>query len=560
MERRHGLGLRAQIIVALVGAFALSFAALGVIVVQVTRRSAELERARRAHIIASALAIAFAEQPAQAELAEAMSQRLGTSDVLGIAVRPVRGTALEVGDTRGPHTASVALDDGDQLAVWLLPLDSDLDTPLARLLRLYLMITGALIVLVTYVLLTRLIVRPVENLTRASERLAEGARAPEVPVAGAAEVARLALSFNRMASELRKQKGALEQRLTELEQATTELRATRDQLVRSEKLASVGRLSAGVAHEIGNPLAAISGLVEILQMGGLSTAEQDEFLARIRGETDRIHRIIRELLDYSRARPSEPVPQSANLARVIEEAVKLIAPQKDLRQVTIECRVHDDAPFVRAPHDELTQVVLNLLLNAADAVNGEGTILVDLSRSDGRIVLSVSDTGPGIAGTCWARCSIRSSPPSRLARAPALASPSACRWSSASAARSTQKTAPAAAHASPSRCPPPEPRATTQRARGTARFDALQLSDDPRARSQARQPARPRPASTCSSGKEASCSTWARRAACAAACAATSRTAAATRATSSRAVARADRHRDAGGGHARKRRRCSRTR
>jgi two-component system, NtrC family, sensor kinase len=398
MERRHGLGLRAQIIVALVAAFALSFAALGAIVLQVSRRSADLERSRRGHTIASALAIAYAEQPAQAELAEAMSRRLGTSDVLGIRIQPRSGAAVQVGETRDLETASVSLDDGGQLSVWLAPLDTELDTPLARLLRLYLMITGALVVLVTYVLLTRLIVRPMENLTRASERLAEGARAAEVPVAGAAEVARLALSFNRMAGELRRQKGALEERLSELERATGELRATRDQLVRSEKLASVGRLSAGIAHEIGNPLAAISGLVEILQMGGLTPAEHEEFLARIRGETDRIHRIIRELLDYSRARPSEPaVAQAANLATVIEEAVKLIAPQKDLRHVTIESRMHDEQPLVRAPHDELTQVVLNLLLNAADAVAGEGTILIELTRQQERIVLAVSDTGPGIS-------------------------------------------------------------------------------------------------------------------------------------------------------------------
>jgi signal transduction histidine kinase len=142
-------------------------------------------------------------------------------------------------------------------------------------------------------------------------------------------------------------------------------------------------------------------------LGGLSQAEQDEFLARIRGETERIHRIIRDLLDYSRAPSFAHAPEGAlrrqpsvsepgNLAVVIEDAVKLIAPQKDLNQVTIERRVHDTAPLVRAPAHELTQVVLNLLLNAADAVDGEGSILIELARHDDRIVLSVSDSGPGI--------------------------------------------------------------------------------------------------------------------------------------------------------------------
>jgi signal transduction histidine kinase len=397
MERRHGLGLRAQIVFALIGAFALSFSALGLIVVQVARRSSELERARRAQIMLAALSIALPAEPQQSDLGDSLSRRLGASELQGIALTPQHGPGARAGDTRGPSTAVTELPNGDRLAVWLAPTDTESESPLARLLRLYLMLTGAFIVLITYVLLTHLIVRPVENLTRASERLAEGARSAQVPVAGAAELSRLALAFNHMAAELRKQKGALEERLHELEQATRELRSTQDQLIRSEKLASVGRLSAGIAHEIGNPLAAISGLVELLQLGGLSGAEQSEFLARIGAETERIQRIIRELLDYSRAQPSAPrSSEPGNLALAVEEAVKLIVPQRDMRQVTIERRVHDPAPLVKAPADELLQVVLNLLLNAADAVGGEGSILIDVSREQGRVVLSITDSGGGI--------------------------------------------------------------------------------------------------------------------------------------------------------------------
>jgi signal transduction histidine kinase len=397
MERRHGLGLRAQIILALLAAFTLSFSALGLIVMQVARRSTELERSRRAHTIATAVSIALAEDPTHIRTADTLARRLGGDEVAGLALTSRGGDLLRVGSAQGPRTTSVVLESGETLSLWLTPLDPETDSPLARLLRLYLMITGALIVALTYVLLTRLIVGPVENLTRASEQLAEGARTAQVPVAGAAEVARLAVSFNRMASELRKQKSALEERLNELLRTTQELSETRDQLVRSEKLASVGRLSAGIAHEIGNPLAAITGLVELLQMGGLSPSEHDEFLARIRGETERIHRIIRELLDYSRTRPSDSTALAyGNLAEVIDEAVKLIAPQKDLRQVTIERRIHDEQPLVRAPAHELTQIVLNLLLNATDAVAGEGSILIELKREDGNVLLSISDSGPGI--------------------------------------------------------------------------------------------------------------------------------------------------------------------
>lgn len=397
MERRHGLGLRAQIVLALLATFAIAFSALALIVMQVARRSSELERGRRAQTIATALTIALEERGPDVDLTEALARRLGGGDVIGIAIRRGATRLVDSGEASGPPSASAPLDNGDQLDLWLSPSDPETDSPLARLLRLYLILTGCVIAVLTYVLLGRLIVGPVESLTRAAEQLAEGARSAQAPVGGAAEVARLAVTFNRMAAELRRQKSALEERLSELERTTTELSSTRDQLVRSEKLASVGRLAAGVAHEIGNPLAAISGLIELLQLGGLSQAEHDEFLTRVRGETERIHRIIRELLDYSRARPSEPSgPAHGDLASVIEEAVKLIAPQKDLRLVTIEVRVHDDRPWVKAPPHELTQVVLNLLLNAADAVAGEGSILVELRRVSDRLELSVTDSGPGI--------------------------------------------------------------------------------------------------------------------------------------------------------------------
>ena len=397
MERRHGLGLRAQIILALLAAFTLSFSALGLIVVQVARRSTELERTRRAHTIATAISIALADDPRHLRAADTLARRLGGDEIAGISLTSAGGDLLRMGATDGPRSARVVLESGEALSLWLTPLDPENDSPLARLLRLYLMVTGALIVALTYVLLTRLIVGPVENLTRASEQLAEGARTAQVPVAGAAEVARLAVSFNRMASELRRQKSALEERLNEILRTSKQLSETRDQLVRSEKLASVGRLSAGIAHEIGNPLAAISGLVELLQLGGLSQAEHDEFLTRIRGESERIHRIIRELLDYSRTHPSESAAVAyGDLAEVIDEAVKLIAPQKDLRQVTIERRIHEERPRVRAPAHELTQIVLNLLLNAADAVAGEGSILIELTRTGDQFLLSISDSGPGI--------------------------------------------------------------------------------------------------------------------------------------------------------------------
>ncbi|MFT3923469.1 MAG: HAMP domain-containing sensor histidine kinase [Myxococcales bacterium] len=146
-------------------------------------------------------------------------------------------------------------------------------------------------------------------------------------------------------------------------------------------------------------MAAILGFVELLQAGGLEPSDEREFLRRVKSEVERIHRIIRELLDYSRAEPVAQADESSDLAHVVEESVKLVAPQKDLRNITIERRFAEHTSRVRGAEGDLTQLVLNLLLNAADAVNGDGSILIELSEpaeQPDQVVLAISDSGCGI--------------------------------------------------------------------------------------------------------------------------------------------------------------------
>lgn len=397
-EHRHGLGLRAQILLALGTAFLLSFTALGVIVVQVAHKAQDVERARRTLATAEALAVSMLAAKDGLDERQTLERLLGRADIVGLQLVDPRGDSTRIGQTSGRHAARTLRGDGGTLTLWTAPLDPESTGPLGRLLRLYLLLTGVLILIIAYVALTRLIVRPVEDLTRASERLATGPLSTTAPVAGAAEVARLAISFNRMARDLRADRKALEGRLAELEKATRELRSTQDQLIRSEKLASVGRLSAGIAHEIGNPLAAILGFVELLQAGGLPEPDEREFLRRVKNEVERIHRIIRELLDYSRAEPAAPAPDEvADLAHVVEEAVKLVAPQKDLRGITIERRFGENISRVRGSESDLLQLTLNLLLNAADAVNGDGSILIEVDETADEVRFAISDSGSGIA-------------------------------------------------------------------------------------------------------------------------------------------------------------------
>lgn len=394
--REHGVGLRAQIMVALGVAFALAVVLLGLATAKLGGRAIDADRRAAAEGTARAL-LAATERASEPAILRAMDALLETGGVAG--VERIDGARVARGSTRGEPTIEVT-DGTTRLRVWLAPSEGRAARALPGLMFLYVGITAAAILILTYVLLGRSIVRPVEELTRASEKIARG-RADDVrvPVRGAAEVARLAVAFNAMQAQLADERSALVRRLAELERAKRELESAQRSLVTSEKMASVGRLAAGVAHEIGNPLSAILGLVELVQTSDLPAEEQRELLRRVTKETERIHRIIRDLLDFARGDPAQPEDASCDLVEVVEDAVRLVGPQKDLRNVTIERRFAEDCPPARGAGARLAQVVLNLLLNAADAIEGEGVIRLEVHPIDDgdRVELVVADTGPGIA-------------------------------------------------------------------------------------------------------------------------------------------------------------------
>jgi signal transduction histidine kinase len=396
-----GLGLRGQITMALVLGLGLFVVLTAISADRLATRALVREREQLAELVAVDVASSVGRVDAPPIVVDrALDAYVGQSGVTGFELLEEN---LAV-DSRGVVGIGVYGDhpiEGGVVRVWVQSPSEDAGRSLVSLLAMYAAVAAIAILFFTYVLLTRLIVQPVEALTRASEKLAAGKLDARAPIGGAAEVARLSMAFNAMSADLRRERAALDARVAELEKTTRDLRAAQSSLVRSEKLASVGRLSAGIAHEIGNPLTSILGLVELLQDGGLEPAEQAEFLRRIQSETERIHRIIRDLLDFARARPEpeEEEKASTDLAVVIDRAVTLVAPQKDLRRIQIERRLAADLPPVRGSEDRWTQILLNLLLNAADAIEGDGTITITLAESDddGLLVLRVSDTGPGIA-------------------------------------------------------------------------------------------------------------------------------------------------------------------
>jgi signal transduction histidine kinase len=275
---------------------------------------------------------------------------------------------------------------------YTVPIGSTLGAADARSRRLLLglgILDGGLILLVGALLIGRLVVRPVTELGRTAERLARGERSLRAREDAPGEVGSLAASFNHMVA-------TLEDKVAQLEARTRELDASREQLQRADRLASLGRLAAGLAHEIGNPLGAMLGYVEILQRPGQGDDPglAQDVLERLHREIERIHRIMQDLLAYSRPAPERVLP--VDVGEVVEAALELMRPQPRFREVTLRPEIPAGPPAVAAPPGRLTQVLVNLLLNAADAVAGRGEVRVRARRDGEEVVVEVEDTGPGV--------------------------------------------------------------------------------------------------------------------------------------------------------------------
>lgn len=177
-----------------------------------------------------------------------------------------------------------------------------------------------------------------------------------------------------------------------------ELERMQESLVRASKLASVGRLAAGIAHEVGNPLAAVKGYLSILR-SGLEEPQRSEVLQRSAKELDRIHQTIQQLLTYARhgEASSEPM-QSFAVHRVLHDALNLVRGHPDLRNVRIDNQVSEDLPPVQGHPGRLNQVLVNLLLNAAQATDQQAGAQITLhTEFEGeQLRLLVTDNGPGI--------------------------------------------------------------------------------------------------------------------------------------------------------------------
>ena len=250
-------------------------------------------------------------------------------------------------------------------------------------------------------LVIRIISRPLRRLTEGAVAVTGGAYGTQVELRSNDEVGLLASSFNEMSRKL----------ADDIER----LRALNEHLVRTEKLAAAGTLAAGVAHEVNNPLASISSLIQILQARHAATvkagntiainnsappndeeAETREMLRLISTQIARITQVLRDMMDFARTRP--PLRAPLDIASVIEASVRLASFDKAFKRLHLTTDFDLTAPHISADADQLQQVFLNLLLNARDAMPDGGEVVVRTRYDEAKmeLIIDVCDTGSGI--------------------------------------------------------------------------------------------------------------------------------------------------------------------
>lgn len=176
----------------------------------------------------------------------------------------------------------------------------------------------------------------------------------------------------------------------------TEVRKLQQQVDQSEKLAVIGQLAAGVAHEVGNPLASISSIVQILQRKSTDQFISDQ-LVNVKDNINRISKIVRELVDLSR--PPSHDSQLTQINEVVKTAVGIVKYDKRVKKVEFKTKLDYELPMIEVVPDQLIQVFINILINSLDAIQGEGTIKVKSSFDDDNIFVNIIDNGTGIEKT-----------------------------------------------------------------------------------------------------------------------------------------------------------------
>ncbi len=256
-------------------------------------------------------------------------------------------------------------------------------------------------------LIRRRVVRPLQDLRDASVAVSQGKLDARVPLSPSEELNQVCRAFNSMADSLEERTGDLQEAVQDLSETNATLHRTKIGMAQAERLAVIGRLAAGVAHEVGNPIGSILAFIDLAKRDKTLSETSAGHLERALGQGQRVRTILRQLLDYSRPSISERKPFS--LEGVVAQSISLVKAQGQYSEISISVEGGGHLPDVLGDAGETQQVVLNLLLNAADAVKTNSdprveVVLEDLEwkeEEEGQaglfVACSIYDNGPGVA-------------------------------------------------------------------------------------------------------------------------------------------------------------------
>lgn len=237
--------------------------------------------------------------------------------------------------------------------------------------------------LLLLLLIVRTISRPLQKITLAAIKVTDGEYGTEVNLRKSNdEIGLLSQSFNEMSRKM----------ASDIEQ----LKHLNEQLIRTEKLAAMGTLSAGVAHEVNNPLASISSLIQMMKSNSKLEKTSIEKLELIQTQILRITQVTKDMMDFARVRPA--AKSDVDINEIIETSLRLASFDKAFQKLQLIKELDTNLPKVFADSDQLQQVFLNLFLNARDAMPNGGQLFIKTQNDKDLLTITVRDSGIGIEG------------------------------------------------------------------------------------------------------------------------------------------------------------------
>jgi signal transduction histidine kinase len=288
------------------------------------------------------------------------------------------------------------------------PVPAEVQVRVFKLVFFYIFITSGFLTFIGYLFLARKLLHPIERLTLQAEESAGGLQSLLFNSDSGEGFNRLSRALNHLMQRLRDEQQQLKVTVEALEKANAELRETQQEMIRTEKLVSIGRLSAGLAHEIGNPLSILSGYLELLQTGPPDEIQARDFLRRAGREAERMDTLLHRLLEFARSSAGDV--QCCAMNELIRQCFDDLSCQPLFKGITVDLKFEAVSDRVMADPVQVRQVLLNCAVNAADAIHeqqsdGQGMIVArtrnvpaDSAQEipEKWLVIELQDNGAGI--------------------------------------------------------------------------------------------------------------------------------------------------------------------